>query len=90
MDSFFNSRISPSRKNSTIELSQGLQPKSCFSGESTMDSTPPKLLKAAKHTSVFGKQLLGRNKLCVQAKLMTAAEIQSSTLPEVVHQQESR
>ena len=43
-----------------------------------------------KHTSVFGKQLLGRNKLCVQAKLMTAAEIQSSTLPEVVHQQESR
>ena len=43
-----------------------------------------------KHTSVFGIQLLGRNKLCVQAKLMTAAEIQSSTLPEVVHQQESR
>ena len=56
----------------------------------TPQSTPPKLLKAAKHTSVFGKQLLGRNKLCVQAKLMTAAEIQSSTLPEVVHQQESR
>ena len=50
---------------------------------------PPKLVKAARHISVFGKQLLGRDKLCVQAKLMTAAEIQSSTLPEVVHQQES-
>ena len=51
---------------------------------------PPKLVKAARHISVFGKQILSRNKLCVQAKLMTCAEIQSSTLPEVIHQQESR
>ena len=64
---FFNSRISPSRKNSTT-IPPRTPTKAAFK---MTPPTPPKLLKAAKHTSVFGKQLLSRNKFCVQAKLMT-------------------
>ena len=86
MHSFFNSRISPSRKNSTNNYPKDFNQRAALQ----VIHHPPKLVKAARHISVFGKQLLGRNKLCVQAKLMTAAEIQSSTLPEVVHQQEPR